>query len=1011
MCLALWALLLLAAPASQAQFTYLTNNGAITITSYTGGGGPVVIPATITDLPVTDIGTNAFDGSDVTSVTIPDSVTNIGDFAFGGCGGLGSITIPNSVISLGADAFYTTGLTNVTFPANSLKSIGSGAFTFTSLTNVTIPASVTNLGQNVFTGSYSLKAINVAAGNKYYSTEGGVLFDSKKANLLEFPNGSGGNYVVPGSVTNIGYQAFWSCGNVTSVTIPKSVVTITSGAFAGCGMTNLTLVNGLDDIDYAAFNGCSGLTSVTIPSSVTYIGVQAFQSCSSLVGVFFECNAPNTDPSAFTSCALNATAYYLPKTTGWASTLGGIPTALAQAFFTVKLQALPAAGDIMVTGAGTYGQGFNATVTASSTNECYAFVNWTMGGKEFADNPYTFTVAGNETLTANYAQLEYTNITLSSPTNWGTTSGGGKIGCGEKVTLKATAKSGFRFQNWSGVYGSYFGTNNPYIFYASGNQTFVANFVDIQPPTLTITAPTKNEKIGTAAYAIEGTAKDNVGVANVYYSLNGANYLPASTTNGFTNWFANVTLTSESGDTIAAYAEDAAGNVSTVLGPIRFTCTAAGLAPMSIAGELALVSNGSGVFEASFGPAIYVLLNTNGNGKGEVGTYTYTPTGLNTAEFVPQLILPTQSGDTNGSVFELTFVDAYNAAYTNSSGGSGIFSFAPAQQSVPAALDGAVLNRQSFVAGGPYGSNVFGSFTNTEADSNGGSNSTTYTFTAFTPVAALVVSAFTGLAEDPGFTNYMILTFSEGASSSAGLYFSATEFSSGPIYTDFGSFSLTSNAVKTKFVGPVTVDGLQASVAPTGETSAYDYTSSFGNGTFASMYIPPNTNVSITNGPTEVGLHLANPRANSDTGVAAFIALAPSYMIGYGNETVEVDWQSSSTGFSTNLSDGKSSKLTFSKAPDVVPEALLGHTITAKQAGSSSTTTITFTFNTYSKSDEDSGTYTFAPYSPTMALVHLNSSSSTPEDVLLNFATKNYVSSKANNEQVLQIKYGTFTFK
>jgi hypothetical protein len=94
---------------SQAQFTYTTNNGTITITGYAGTNNDVVIPSTIDGLPVTSIGTNAFLNAyyTVTSVTIPDSVTSIGDGAFADCSSLTSITIPNSVTSIGNYAFYS----------------------------------------------------------------------------------------------------------------------------------------------------------------------------------------------------------------------------------------------------------------------------------------------------------------------------------------------------------------------------------------------------------------------------------------------------------------------------------------------------------------------------------------------------------------------------------------------------------------------------------------------------------------------------------------------------------------------------------------------------------------------------------------------------------------------------------------------------------------------------------------------------------------------------------------
>src|SRR5712691_4247888 len=101
------ALALLALPAVvQAQFTYTTNNGAITITGYTGPGGDVTIPDTINGYPVTSIGYEAFYSCDsLTSVTIPNSVTSIGGYAFYYCTSLTNVTIPNSVTNIGSYAF------------------------------------------------------------------------------------------------------------------------------------------------------------------------------------------------------------------------------------------------------------------------------------------------------------------------------------------------------------------------------------------------------------------------------------------------------------------------------------------------------------------------------------------------------------------------------------------------------------------------------------------------------------------------------------------------------------------------------------------------------------------------------------------------------------------------------------------------------------------------------------------------------------------------------------------
>ena len=182
-------LLLLTLPVVvQAQFTYTTNKGAITITGYTGPGGAVLIPDAISGLPVTCIGSGAcsncwrmtsvtipqsvtqiepgafYDCNGLTNVTIGTNVTSIADEAFYSCYRLTSVTIPNSVIILGDETgkgvfYYCHALTNVTI-GNSVAWISSLAFyDCYSLTNVTIPHSVTNMGAAVFAYCSSLTGV------------------------------------------------------------------------------------------------------------------------------------------------------------------------------------------------------------------------------------------------------------------------------------------------------------------------------------------------------------------------------------------------------------------------------------------------------------------------------------------------------------------------------------------------------------------------------------------------------------------------------------------------------------------------------------------------------------------------------------------------------------------------------------------------------------------------------------------------------------------------------------
>jgi hypothetical protein len=158
---------LLAAPAeAQAQDTqdydYETNaDNTITITLYTGTNAVVAIPAEITGLPVTCIGSNAFSSlAKLTGVTIPGSVNSIGDSAFWACTSLTKLSIANGVASIGDTAFYECiTLTCVTIPS-SVTNIGAGAFgECGSLTNATIGGGVLSIGENAFTLCRKLTAV------------------------------------------------------------------------------------------------------------------------------------------------------------------------------------------------------------------------------------------------------------------------------------------------------------------------------------------------------------------------------------------------------------------------------------------------------------------------------------------------------------------------------------------------------------------------------------------------------------------------------------------------------------------------------------------------------------------------------------------------------------------------------------------------------------------------------------------------------------------------------------
>jgi len=179
------------------------------------------------------------DRQSMTSVTIPSSVTTIGENAFLECRSLTSVTIPSSVTTIGDLAFCGC----------------------SSLTSVAIPSSVTTIGNQAFRACRSLTSVTI-----------------------------------PSSVTAIGDWAFQDCSSLTSVTIPSSVTTIGYQAFANCSsLISLTIPSSVTTIGYHAFAYCSSLTSVTIPSSVTTIGYGAFSSCNSLTTVIVQGSHGITD--------------------------------------------------------------------------------------------------------------------------------------------------------------------------------------------------------------------------------------------------------------------------------------------------------------------------------------------------------------------------------------------------------------------------------------------------------------------------------------------------------------------------------------------------------------------------------------------------------------------------------------------------------------------------------------------------------------------------------------------
>ena len=242
---------------------------------------------------VTEIGISTFENcTNLEYMTMPNSVTSIGSSAFYGCSSLTSINIPGGVTRIWSDAFEgCSSLTSINI-SDGVTEIDSDAFKgCSSLTSITIPDSVTSIGYDAFEDCSSLTSINIPDGvTELY----GSVFDHCSSLT---------SITIPDSVTSIGYDAFRCCSSLKNINIPNSVTSIGDSAFYGCSsLTSINIPDGVTSIGNWTFEDCSSLTSITIPDSVTSIGFRAFEGCSSLTSITIPDSVTSIDNDAFRGC-------------------------------------------------------------------------------------------------------------------------------------------------------------------------------------------------------------------------------------------------------------------------------------------------------------------------------------------------------------------------------------------------------------------------------------------------------------------------------------------------------------------------------------------------------------------------------------------------------------------------------------------------------------------------------------------------------------------------------------
>ena len=232
---------------------FIIDNFGKEIISYWGKDKVVTIPDS-----VTSIGNKAFLWCDsLQQINLPDSVASIGDSAFEGCKSLQRIHLPKSVSHIGKNSFL--GCHNVVVTSDCVKYTASDGFIIDYFLKkiifysgkdkmITIPASVTSIGDSAFRGCDSLQQI-----------------------------------IIPDSVTSIGDSAFSWCKSLQQIFIPDSVTSIGDSTFSGCvSLLQIIIPNSVTSIGNSAFSGCKSLQRIIMPDPVTSIGNFTFEGCDSL---------------------------------------------------------------------------------------------------------------------------------------------------------------------------------------------------------------------------------------------------------------------------------------------------------------------------------------------------------------------------------------------------------------------------------------------------------------------------------------------------------------------------------------------------------------------------------------------------------------------------------------------------------------------------------------------------------------------------------------------------------
>lgn len=274
------------------------------------------------------------------TIKLPNSMEKMGNWLLSYCDSLTSVTLPKSLkfypfwsenyfleddnltsiliddsnpyYSSDGSALFDKYKTEMIFAVNSLREYaipssvseirGEAFYSCRHLKTLVLPLRLKSVYGSHFLNCDSLYSISVDEKNPYLCSDGSVLYNKDKSELV-FVCHTVRKMSIPSSVTKIGYYAFSKCTNLTSIELPSGVTKIDRYAFSKCtNLSSLTLPSGVKEIWFSTFEGCKSLTSVTLPSGVERIGDSAFNGCESLRSITLPFNLKDIGRNTFRGC-------------------------------------------------------------------------------------------------------------------------------------------------------------------------------------------------------------------------------------------------------------------------------------------------------------------------------------------------------------------------------------------------------------------------------------------------------------------------------------------------------------------------------------------------------------------------------------------------------------------------------------------------------------------------------------------------------------------------------------